>query len=102
MTELNGIEPRKITTKGPFSFSIGDTSSFTDHISGGTFTQVKQPKEIKFVSRTLVIVSGLSLTLCVEIACRVVEGTRVLLHRLRQVRPPSHSSRRLPGAVGLL
>jgi ubiquitin-activating enzyme E1 len=50
MTELNDIEPRKIKVLGPYSFSIGDTSAFTDYKNGGLFTQVKMPKYIDFVS----------------------------------------------------
>ncbi|KAH7105673.1 ubiquitin activating enzyme [Auriculariales sp. MPI-PUGE-AT-0066] len=50
MTELNHTEPRKVTVKGPYTFTIGDTSSFSDYVSGGTFTQVKMPKVIEFVS----------------------------------------------------
>ncbi|KZW04092.1 ubiquitin activating enzyme [Exidia glandulosa HHB12029] len=50
MSELNQCEPRKITVKGPYTFTIGDTSGFSDYISGGTFTQVKMPKVIEFKS----------------------------------------------------
>jgi ubiquitin-activating enzyme E1 len=50
MTELNGCEPRKVTVKGPYTFTIGDTSGFKDFVSGGVFTQVKMPKIIEFVS----------------------------------------------------
>ena len=50
MTELNGCEPRKIKVLGPYTFSIGDTSSFSDYVSGGIVAQVKMPKTIKFVS----------------------------------------------------
>jgi len=53
MTELNACEPRKISVKGPYTFSIGDTSSFQDYQAGGIFTQVKMPKFIGFVSLTL-------------------------------------------------
>jgi len=49
MAELNGCEPRKVTVKGPYTFSIGDTSSLSDYISGGIFTQVKMPKILEFV-----------------------------------------------------
>ena len=49
MTELNGCEPRKVTVKGPYTFAIGDTSSFGDYKTGGIFTQVKMPKIIEFV-----------------------------------------------------
>lgn len=50
MTELNDSEPRKITVKGPYTFSIGDTSNLSDYVRGGLFTQVKMPKIIKFVN----------------------------------------------------
>ncbi|KAL5487808.1 UBA1 [Sanghuangporus weigelae] len=50
MEELNGCEPVKVTVKGPYTFSIGDTSKFGDYISGGIFTQVKMPKIINFKS----------------------------------------------------
>jgi ubiquitin-activating enzyme E1 len=50
MTELNGCEPRKISVKGPYTFTIGDTSSFGEYKTGGIFTQVKMPKIIEFVS----------------------------------------------------
>ncbi|KAJ9096313.1 hypothetical protein QFC20_006451 [Naganishia adeliensis] len=50
MTELNGCEPRKVTVKGPYTFSIGDTSNLSDYVSGGIFTQVKMPKVINFKS----------------------------------------------------
>ena len=33
---------------GPYTFSIGDTSSFGDYIRGGVATQVKMPKVIRF------------------------------------------------------
>ena len=49
MTELNGCEPRKITVKGPYTFTIGDTTGFSDYKAGGIFTQVKMPKIIEFV-----------------------------------------------------
>ena len=50
MTELNGCEPRKVTVKGPYTFSIGDTSNLGDYNTGGIFTQVKMPKILDFVS----------------------------------------------------
>lgn len=50
MTELNGCEPRKVTVKGPYTFSIGDTSNFSEYKSGGIFTQVKMPKILEFKS----------------------------------------------------
>lgn len=52
MTELNGCEPRKITVKGPYTFSIGDTSDLGSYKTGGIFTQVKMPKILDFVSYT--------------------------------------------------
>ncbi|KAF9055006.1 ubiquitin activating enzyme [Hymenopellis radicata] len=48
MTELNGCEPRKISVKGPYTFTIGDTSNLSDYKAGGIFTQVKMPKIIEF------------------------------------------------------
>lgn len=35
---------------GPYTFSIGDTSGFSDYLRGGIATQVKMPKIVKFVS----------------------------------------------------
>ena len=50
MTELNDIEPRRVTVKGPYTFTIGDTSSFGDYKRGGLFKQVKQPRTLHFAS----------------------------------------------------
>jgi ubiquitin-activating enzyme E1 len=50
MEELNGCEPRKITVKGPYTFTIGDTTSFSNYTSGGIYTQVKMPKLVAFVN----------------------------------------------------
>ncbi|KAF8351145.1 ubiquitin activating enzyme [Amanita rubescens] len=50
MTELNGCEPRKISVKGPYTFTIGDTSNLSNYKAGGIFTQVKMPKIIDFKS----------------------------------------------------
>lgn len=50
MTELNGAEPMKVSVTGPFNFKIGDTRSFGNYVNGGIFTQVKQPKTLKFLS----------------------------------------------------
>ncbi|PFH52661.1 hypothetical protein AMATHDRAFT_74124 [Amanita thiersii Skay4041] len=52
MLELNGCEPRKIAVKGPYTFTIGDTSDFGDYKTGGIFTQVKMPRIIEFKSLT--------------------------------------------------
>lgn len=35
---------------GPYSFSIGDTSAFSEYERGGVVTEVKQPFVVKFVS----------------------------------------------------
>ncbi|TFK27024.1 ubiquitin activating enzyme [Coprinopsis marcescibilis] len=48
MTELNGCEPRKVAVKGPYTFTIGDTTNLGDYKAGGIFTQVKMPKIIEF------------------------------------------------------
>jgi len=37
-------------SSGPYTFSICDTSSFSDYVRGGIVTQVKMPKKIAFVS----------------------------------------------------
>ncbi|KAJ7774253.1 ubiquitin activating enzyme [Mycena maculata] len=50
MSELNGCEPRKISVKGPYTFTIGDTTNFQTYKTGGIFTQVKMPKTIEFKS----------------------------------------------------
>lgn len=74
MDALNGTAPRKIkvlgelsstlpylqtfranslySDSGPYTFSIGDTSTLGDYVSGGIFTQVKQPKIWNFVGWT--------------------------------------------------
>lgn len=48
MTELNNCEPVKIKVLGPYSFSIGDTSSFSSYIRGGYAKQVKVPQKFNF------------------------------------------------------
>lgn len=50
MTEINGCKPKKITVLGPYTFSIGDTTSYSDYIKGGIATQVKMPKNLSFKS----------------------------------------------------
>ena len=50
MDGLNGTAPRKITVKGPYSFSIGDTSGLGKYQGGGLFAQVKMPKVLNFES----------------------------------------------------
>lgn len=49
MTQLNGCEPRKVVVKGPFTFSIGDTSNFSAYESSGVFEQTKQSKKLSFL-----------------------------------------------------
>ena len=41
---------------GPYTFSIGDTSGFSDYVRGGIVTQVKMPKIVKFVSTNIVFI----------------------------------------------
>ncbi|XP_050457756.1 ubiquitin-like modifier-activating enzyme 1 [Cataglyphis hispanica] len=48
MVELNGCEPTKIKVLGPYTFSIGDTSRFSEYVRGGIVTQVKMPKTLSF------------------------------------------------------
>ena len=50
MEELNGHKPRRVLVKGPYTFSIGDTSALGNYVSGGIFTQIKLPKTLHFVS----------------------------------------------------
>ncbi|XP_058810207.1 ubiquitin-like modifier-activating enzyme 1 [Phymastichus coffea] len=50
MIELNGCDPKKIKVLGPYTFSIGDTSTFSEYIQSGIVTQVKMPKTLKFLS----------------------------------------------------
>jgi len=42
MVELNGCQPRPIKVLDPYTFSIGDTTGFTDYVGGGIVTQVKK------------------------------------------------------------
>ncbi|CAH8485598.1 unnamed protein product [Dicrocoelium dendriticum] len=49
MLELNNCQPRKISVVGPDAFTIGDTSTFSDYISGGICTKVKMPRKMTFV-----------------------------------------------------
>lgn len=48
MVELNKCQPMKIHRNGNYSFSIGDTSEYTDWISDGIVTQIKMPKNVSF------------------------------------------------------
>jgi ubiquitin-activating enzyme E1 len=48
MEALNSAEPRKVTVKGPYTFSIGDISGLGQYQTGGIYTQVKMPKFIDF------------------------------------------------------
>ncbi|XP_064473449.1 ubiquitin-like modifier-activating enzyme 1 isoform X2 [Ornithodoros turicata] len=48
MTEINSSAPMKVKVLGPYTFSVGDTTSFGDYVRGGVATQVKMPKDLKF------------------------------------------------------
>lgn len=48
MEGLNGAAPRKVTVKGPYTFSIGDVSGLGTYQGGGLWSQVKMPKFIDF------------------------------------------------------
>ncbi|XP_032746418.1 ubiquitin-like modifier-activating enzyme 1 Y [Rattus rattus] len=50
MSELNGIGPMEIKVLGPYSFSICDTSSFSEYTRGGIVSQVKVSQKISFKS----------------------------------------------------
>lgn len=75
MEQINNAEPVKITVKGPFTFSVGDTTKFGDYISGGIFTQVKMPKIISFVSQILFLVRTASDFCDEEIFARIAPNT---------------------------
>ena len=55
MNELNGNE-FKIKVLGPYTFSIGDTSSFGNYSMGGIAEEVKKQKIIQFVSPFLYLI----------------------------------------------
>lgn len=48
MTELNTMAPVEIKVCGQYSFSICDTSGFSDYERGGVVTEVKQPLTLNF------------------------------------------------------
>uniref|UniRef100_A0A3B5QKB0 E1 ubiquitin-activating enzyme n=1 Tax=Xiphophorus maculatus TaxID=8083 RepID=A0A3B5QKB0_XIPMA len=50
MTDLNGCQPVEIKVLGPYTFSICDTTGFSDYVRGGIVSQVKMPKKISFKS----------------------------------------------------
>ncbi|KAL2754524.1 hypothetical protein ACRALDRAFT_1081525 [Sodiomyces alcalophilus JCM 7366] len=52
MEGLNGCAPRKITVKGPYTFSIGDVSGLGQYKRGGLYVQVKMPKAVSFKNMT--------------------------------------------------
>jgi len=47
MAEVNEKE-FTVTVIGPYTFSIGDTTGFSDYVKGGVATQVKKPKVLHF------------------------------------------------------
>ncbi|KAK5605800.1 E1 ubiquitin-activating protein [Crenichthys baileyi] len=52
MKDLNGCQPVEIKVLGPYTFSICDTTGFSDYVRGGIVSQVKMPKKISFKSIT--------------------------------------------------
>jgi ubiquitin-activating enzyme E1 len=51
MNELNDpAKSFKVKITGQYTFTIGDTSSFSPYTNGGYVSQVKQPKLLTFVS----------------------------------------------------
>lgn len=50
MEGLNNSEPRKVSVKGPFTFSVGDVSGLGQYKRGGLYQQVKMPTIIEFKS----------------------------------------------------
>ena len=87
-TEVEGMEglndgtPRKITVKGPYTFSIGDVSGLGQYKRGGLYTQVKMPKIMDF-----------------EPLQPAAEEAGAVDLRLRQVRSASTAACWLPGAA---
>lgn len=49
MSELNEGKVFEVKTINPYEFSIGDTSSFGDYVSGGIATEVKKTVEMSFL-----------------------------------------------------
>ncbi|XP_023375342.1 ubiquitin-like modifier-activating enzyme 7, partial [Otolemur garnettii] len=47
MTELNGCAPRSIHVRKDGSLEIGDTTTFSCYLRGGTVTEVKRPKTVR-------------------------------------------------------
>ncbi|KAH7134240.1 hypothetical protein EDB81DRAFT_94304 [Dactylonectria macrodidyma] len=52
MEALNGAEPRKITVKGPYTFSIGNVDGLGQYTRGGMYQQVKMPTVVNFKTFT--------------------------------------------------
>lgn len=50
MTELNSCEPRNIKVLSGNCIEIGDTSKFSNYITGGIMIEVKYQKELHFNS----------------------------------------------------
>ncbi|KAM4588935.1 ubiquitin-like modifier-activating enzyme 1 [Odontesthes bonariensis] len=48
MTELNSMGPVEIKVSGQYSFTICDTSAFSEYTRGGVVTEVKQPILLNF------------------------------------------------------
>ncbi|KAI9732305.1 MAG: E1 ubiquitin-activating protein [Cirrosporium novae-zelandiae] len=48
MEGINSSAPRKVTVKGPYTFSVGDVSGLGEYKRGGLYIQVKMPKFIDF------------------------------------------------------
>ena len=70
MTELNGCEPKKVKILGPYTFSIGDTTSYGGYVRGGVVTQVKMPQKVSFVSSFLAKSDFLNLSLSLSLSFR--------------------------------
>jgi len=51
MTEINNLDPVKISVTGPYTFRINlDTTGFSEYMSGGTVSQVKVSEKVAFKS----------------------------------------------------
>lgn len=84
MDGLNGCEPRKVAVKGPYTFTIGDTTGFNEYKQGGIFTQVKMPKIVEFV-RDQIAIPDEHLKTVSEIFTGVSRVSGILYNRFREV-----------------
>uniref|UniRef100_A0A671K8V7 E1 ubiquitin-activating enzyme n=1 Tax=Sinocyclocheilus anshuiensis TaxID=1608454 RepID=A0A671K8V7_9TELE len=59
MTELNNYGPIEIKVRDNHSFSICDTSNFSEYVKGGVATEVKQPEILSFFVGSSLVLAGI-------------------------------------------